>query len=164
QTVALERINNVLTPAIEHIQTVQDKGFLLAHSPSNVALLDGETLVFQIESEAERSLFTPSPFLSITREANATDIGIARRIGWDAISGDLTVQIEAAFGDGIAHDDWVISATAGVAEAQRSMLDEVRVKHGEVTTKSGEVSTKHGETLLAATVAVDAKDAAETAA
>ncbi|MCZ4274216.1 hypothetical protein, partial [Maritalea porphyrae] len=26
QTVALERINNVLTPAIEHIQTVQDKG------------------------------------------------------------------------------------------------------------------------------------------
>lgn len=122
--VALDRINLVLTPAIEKVFQIQERGFLIAHSSSSNTLGEGNILTFDIEDEAERELFTPSPFLALTREDNAEDVGIARLVSYSQQHGELIVEVVSFFGAAGPHTDWVIAATAGPTVAQLQALEQ----------------------------------------
>lgn len=119
---ALDRINEILVPAIASVAEMQAHGFLIAHSASSNELAATNVLTFAIDDEAERRLFTPSPFLALTRAATADDYAVARRVAWDSEAGMLVCEVVAAYGDPGPHDDWVIAALAGSTMAQVEML------------------------------------------
>lgn len=119
---AIDRINEILGPAIASVAEMQARGFLIAHSASSNELAATNVLTFAIDDEAERRLFTPSPFLALTRAATADDYAVARRVAWDSETGMLVCEVVAAYGDPGPHDDWVIAALAGSTMAQVEML------------------------------------------
>lgn len=121
---ALDRINEILGPAIASVAEMQERGFLIAHSSNANTLGQTDVLTFLVEDDAERRLFSPSPFLALTREATPDDYGVASRVSWDAGTGTLVCEVVAAFGDPGPHDDWVIAALAGSTLAQVEMLEQ----------------------------------------
>ncbi len=123
---ALDRINEILGPAIASVAEMQARGFLIAHSASENILAETNVLTFDIADEDERRLFTPSPFLALTRAATADDYAVASWVSWDAQTGILVCEVVAAFGDPGPHDDWVIAALAGSTMAQVEMLTQAR--------------------------------------
>jgi hypothetical protein len=119
---ALDRLNLVLNPALSKIALVSQEGFLLAHSVNSVTLTVGSTVTFNIHIEAEREIFTPSPFVAITREAVETDYAVGRLISYSKVTGDLVVELLQCVGDPGPFTDWVITVGAGVSLAVEQML------------------------------------------
>lgn len=122
--VGLDRINEVLTPAIASVLEIQERGFLIARSASSATLADGAILTFVIGDESERALFTPSPFTALTREATPNDYGIARTIAYDSETGEYLCEVLSLAGDPGPHGDWVIGALAGPTLAALSLLEQ----------------------------------------
>lgn len=121
--VALDRINDVLTPAILSVQKVQAKGYLVARSSSSATIALNDVVTLTVDDPDERALFSPSPYVFLARETNVTDHAIGRRIDWSPL-GELTVEIIATWGNPGPHADWIISAGAGLAAAQKAMSDQ----------------------------------------
>ena len=154
--VALARINEVLLPAAQNIRDIAELGFLIANSATELTLEADKIKTF-IVNEAERDLFTPGPFLAVTRVDNADDYAVGRLMFFNRETGVLDVKIDSIWGDPGPHSDWQISATAGAVNAQISMLDQVGVIKSEIETLRGETATDRG-------LAQDARTGAETAA
>src|SRR6266404_6399350 len=74
----LTRINETVAPAFDRVQRLAKFGFLVADSKTSLTLAAGQDFTFVISAGDKRDLFTPSPFLAITREANTTDYAVAR--------------------------------------------------------------------------------------
>lgn len=151
--VALDRINEVLLPASVRIREVAELGFLVATSTSERTLVAGETVSFIID-EDRRDLFTPGPFLAVTRLSTPDDYAVGRLMYLNRETGVLDVQIEAVFGDPGPHDDWQFSAVAGAVQAQVQILADVQGIKGEiegmlsaVVGHKEEVTTLRGQTL-----------------
>lgn len=163
---ALLRIDEALLPAFEAILDIQEKGFLIARSSTSHSVEVGNLLTFTIDNENERSLFAPSPFLALTREATPNDYAIARLINYQVSSGELVCEVLAFQGDPGPHSDWVIGALAGSTIAQYELLDQalelrdyldalktnvqnnktiVTDKTNEVSLKTSQVETRHGQ-------------------
>lgn len=150
---ALDRINEILGPAIASVQEMQERGFLIAHSVSEATLGETNVLTFAIEDEAERRLFSPSPFLALTRAATPADYAVARRVSWDAEAGELVCEVIAAFGDPGPHTDWVIAALAGSTLAEVKMLaDTVAAKNTALAARDEAVDA--AETASAAAILI----------
>lgn len=124
--VGLQRIDEAIRPAYQRVMNLAKFGFLLASSETRLTLAVGDRRVFAIDDEAQRSLFTPTAFVTVTRTANATDWAIARVERYDADNGLLTVVIEAAHVSSGAHDDWQITASAGSVSAAIALLADTR--------------------------------------
>ncbi|MGZ2374968.1 hypothetical protein ACVI3U_002871 [Sinorhizobium medicae] len=161
--VALDRINEVLLPASDRIRRVAELGFLTAPSATAHTLEVGETLTFVVSEGDQRDLFTPSPFVAITRGANATDYAIGRALFYNPETGQLDVRIDAVFGDPGPHSDWFIAAVAGSVSAQVELLaDAQTARTGAETAETGAETARTGaETAKAA--AETARGGAETA-
>jgi hypothetical protein len=127
QGITLDRINNVLTPAIEQVFTLTERGFLIAQSSTEVALGVGDILVFEIDDDVERELFTPSPFTALTRAGSTDDYAIARTISYDKVGGKYRCEVLSLAGSAGPHSDWVIGALAGSTVAQYALFEEVKV-------------------------------------
>jgi len=125
--VGLQRINDVLTPAIQSVLLIQERGFLMARSSTSATIAANDVHTFVIEDEHERATFVPGPYPALTRQGAPDDTAVTRLIDWRKETGELMVEIIAVFGDPGPHDDWVIVATAGVANAMQAMLDEMRL-------------------------------------
>lgn len=134
EAIGLERINEILVPAIQSVLVIQERGFLVAHSETANTLVQGDVLTFYVEDPDERVLFTPSPFVAVTREDNADDYAIARRVSYDKDAGAFICEVLSISGDPGPHADWVIGAMAGptlaaisnaeyVAGARQDVLD-----------------------------------------
>jgi len=119
---ALDRLNLVLAPAFAKISLISEQGFLLAHSISNVTLTTSATNTFAIENMAEREMFAPSPFVTITREANQTDYAFAKVVDWNNVSGQLVVQVLEKFGNPGPFTDWTIYVGSAISKAVESYL------------------------------------------
>lgn len=155
--VALDRINTVLTPAIQSVLIMQERGFLVARSSSAGELGNGNVLTLIIDDEAERSTFTPSPFVILTREDNFEDFGVAQTHSYNKETGSFVCEVVAFGGDPGPHNDWVIGAVAGSTVAQMAMLQEaIALRDQTVAAKDDAVSAR--------TDALQAKADAETAA
>jgi hypothetical protein len=121
---ALNRLDLVLAPALDKITLVSEQGFLLAHSHSSVTLDVNTTQTFAIPDAAERELFAPSPFLTITREANMTDYAFARLISWNKVSGQLVVQPLQIMGNSGPFTDWVIYVGTAISQTVATILQQ----------------------------------------
>lgn len=154
--VALARINEVLLPASQRIRDVAELGFLIANSTTERTLVEGEITQFIVEDEDQRDLFTPGPFLAVTRLDTPDDYAVGRLMYFDRETGVLDVQIEAIFGNAGPHSDWQFSAVAGAVQAQVQILATVQGLKGEIETLRNETATDRG-------LAQDARTGAETA-
>lgn len=155
--VGLDRINEVLVPAIQLVFKIQSMGFLVARSGSAVALADGEVLTLVVDEEQGRALFTPGPFIALTREANADDYAIARTVDYDQTSGVLICQVLSFEGAAGPHSDWVIGALAASTIAGMTLRNQALAARDAASGHAGAANT-------AREAAVSAKGAAEAAA
>ena len=110
--VGLSRLNDAILPAYQRIQLLSTLGFLFAGSTSEVTLTQDMTATFVINDETERSLFTPTPFLALTRSSTIDDWAIAQLISYESATGTLMVQVKAINGNPGPFTDWQIGACA----------------------------------------------------
>lgn len=146
----LNRVNEVLGPLLAKVQAASENGFLVATSVTPLTVTAGLQATLVIDEPAQRDLFTPTPYVLLTRQAEGTeaDYAVLCVDAYDRSNGGLAfevVLVNGAIGNGV-HDDWVISATAGISVAVL------------------EAATSVQETLaLAQQAAADAADAAQAA-
>jgi hypothetical protein len=149
RAVGLSRLNDAILPAYERIQLLASIGFLSAGSSTELTLVQEQTSVFTIDDETERDLFTPAPFLAITRTSTAADYAIAQLVSYDKITGQLWLKVKAITGNAGPHSDWQIGALAGntlAAMAYLTQIDDAR---------DTAVSAKDTSTANAAQTAAD---------
>lgn len=146
----LTRVNEVLGPALAQVSAAAESGFLVATSSSPLSVSVGLETTLVIDDTAARALFAPTPFVILSRGAAGAvdDWALLEVQAYSRETGALAFKVAAISGEiGAAeHDDWVISASAGLAKA---ILDAA----ASVTTTLA----------LAQQAAEDAADAAETA-
>lgn len=146
----LTRVNEVLGPLLARVQAVSENGFLVATSATVLTIVNGLQSTLAITDPAQRDLFSPTPYVLLTRQAEGTpdEYAVLRVEDFNRTTGGLAfevVLVNGGIGDAV-HDDWVISATAGISVAVL------------------EAATAVQETLaLAQQAAVDAAEAAELA-
>lgn len=167
---ALNRLDLVLAPALDKITLVSEQGFLLAHSSTSVTLDTNTTQTFAIQDQAERELFAPSPYLTITREANMTDYCFAKLVSYDKRSGQLVIQPVEIHGNAGPFSDWVIYVGTAISQAVVDILAQVQAAR---TTTLGYRDAAAGSAAAAAadkttvagyrTDALAARDAAQLA-
>ena len=131
-TIGLQRINEVLLPAVEKIQDLSTLGFLIAESDTLQTLSQDEDYLFVISEGTQRDLFAPSPFVALTRSSTTDDYAIARTISYDPEFGEYQCTVVVVVGDPGPHSDWVIAALAGPTIAQKAMLDEALAAGDEI--------------------------------
>jgi len=151
----LVRVNEVLGPLLAKVQAVSQNGFLVARSQTPLTLTVGLETTLAIQSPAERDLFTPTPYVLISREAEETadEWAILRVQGYNRTNGGLAFEVVAVNGTiGAAqHSDWVISATAGVAKT--IMQAAVDVATTVDLAEAAAVSAQQAATAAAAAIA-----------
>ncbi|UPT95383.1 pyocin knob domain-containing protein [Bradyrhizobium barranii subsp. apii] len=167
---ALNRLDLVLAPALDKITLVSEQGFLLAHSNSSVTLDVNATQTFAIADAAERELFAPSPYLTITRAANQTDFAFAKLISWNKVSGQLVVQPLQIMGNPGPFTDWVIYVGTAISQAVATVLQQTQaardmalnyrdasgVNAGQTTSDKNAVALMRSDTLAARDAAIQA--------
>jgi hypothetical protein len=117
----LTRVNEVLGPLLAKLQAVAENGFLVATSSTSLTIANGLQSTLAITNEAERDLFTPTPYVLLTRAADGTedDYAILRVAEYNRANGGLAFDVVLTNGNigDVAHNDWVVSATAGLSVA-----------------------------------------------
>lgn len=117
----LNRVNEVLGPLLAKVQAVSENGFLVATSTTSLTITVGLQSTLLIDDPSQRDLFTPTPYLLLTRQAVGTenDFALLRVEGYNRANGGLAFEVISINGDiGLDdYDDWVISATAGLSVA-----------------------------------------------
>lgn len=120
-TLGLNRVNEVLGPLLTKVQAASENGFLVATSTTPLTVTIGLETTLAITDEAQRDLFTPTPYVLLTRQADGTedDYAIVRVTGYNRANGGLAFEVILVNGDigDASHDDWVVSATAGLSVA-----------------------------------------------
>jgi hypothetical protein len=123
--VGLSRLNDAILPAYNRIQLLSTLGFLFAGSSSEVTLTQDMTATFVIDDETQKSLFTPTPFLALTRSSTVDDWAIAQLISYEAATGTLMVLVKTINGDAGPHTDWQIGACAATTIAAMSYFAQI---------------------------------------
>lgn len=168
--VALARINEVLGPTAERIRDLAALGFLIASSETPATLGNGEVLDLVVTEGVSRGLFTPSPFVMLTRNLTPDDYAVAKLRTYDKVSGALQVEVVSFAGDPGPHSDWSIGAIAGSTLAQLLLLNQGKAAkqaaeaalaaviplHDDTVAKWDQVVAKHAEALPARDQAVRA--------
>lgn len=117
----LNRVNEVLGPLLAKLQAVSENGFLVARSSTSFTVSNGLQSALAITSGPDRDLFAPTPYVLLTRDADgaADDYALLRVESYDRDSGALAFTVISVNGNITvgAHNDWVVSATAGLSVA-----------------------------------------------
>ena len=157
---ALRRINETLLPAAQRIQAVSELGFLIASSDEELTVVPDQQASLRISEGAQRDLFTPSPFVALTRRSTVEDYAIARVVTYNRDTGILVVHIESVTGNPGPHNDWDVVALAGAVMAQMATLDETKALRAEVANDKAAVALDKAAAQSARTEAQAARDAA----
>lgn len=122
---ALFRINTALAPAFEQINEYRTGGFLVAPIAdlTEVTFEEGDTSV--VIHPDNRELFLQTPYVALVREANITDIALARAIAYNAETGVLSLDIVSVQGNPGPFTDVIVSATAGSVATQITFLQQI---------------------------------------
>ncbi|MDN2578947.1 hypothetical protein [Aquibium sp. ELW1220] len=120
----LTRVNEVLGPALAQVSAAAESGFLVATSASPLTVSVGLETTIVIDDTAARALFAPTPYVIMSRNAEGAaegtidDWALLEVHAYSRENGGLAFKVAAISGDiGAAqHDDWVISASAGLAK------------------------------------------------
>jgi len=118
-TLGLQRVNEVLGPALATAQAAAENGFLVATSSTPLTLSASLETTFEIDDTPARALFAPTPYVVLTRDVDDSlnDWAVFRVDIYNRENGGLAGEVVAVNGDigDAEHDDWVISASAGLA-------------------------------------------------
>jgi hypothetical protein len=117
----LIRVNEVLGPLLAKVQAASENGFLVATSTTPLTISLGLESTLAITDPAQRDLFTPTPYVLLTRQAEGTedDYAVLRVEGYNRENGGLAFEVVLSNGEigDASHNDWVVSATAGISVA-----------------------------------------------
>lgn len=119
-SLGLLRVNEALAPAIATAQAAAENGFLVATSSTSLTVSVGLETTFGVDDTPARALFAPTPYVVISRESgDVSDWAVFRVDAYDRDNGGLAGEVVAVNGDigSAEHDDWTISASAGLASA-----------------------------------------------
>jgi hypothetical protein len=118
-TLGLTRVNEVLGPALATASAAAENGFLVATSSTPLTVSVGLQTTFEVDDTPARALFAPTPYVVVTRAGSEdlNDWAAFRVDSYNRGNGGLAGEIVAVNGSiGAAEqDDWVISASAGLA-------------------------------------------------
>ncbi|WP_424578967.1 tail fiber domain-containing protein [Bradyrhizobium sp. USDA 241] len=146
--VGLSRLNDAILPAYNRIQLLSTLGFLFAGSSSEVTLTDEMTATFVIDDETEKSLFTPTPFLALTRSSTVDDWAIAQLISYEAATGTLMVKVKSISGNPGPHTDWQIGACAASTIAAMAYFAEIDAARNQANTAKAATAADRVQTGL----------------
>jgi hypothetical protein len=117
--VGLARVNQVLGPALATASAAAENGFLVATSSTSLTVSVGLLTTFEIDDTPARALFAPTPYVVLSRDVDDSlaDWAVLRVFEYNRENGGLAGEIVAINGNigAAAHNDWVISASAGLA-------------------------------------------------
>lgn len=126
----LNRVNEVLGPLLAKVQAASENGFLVATSVTPLTITLGLQTTLAVDEGAERDLFTPTPYVLLTRQATGTqdDYAILRVTGYNRTNGGLAFEVILTNGNigDAEHNDWVVSATAGISAAVLEAANDVQ--------------------------------------
>lgn len=111
----LARLNETLGPLLATLQNAADLGFMLARSDGTAhSLVEDEAIGWTI-AEADRELFTPTPFLLAQDDADETNWGLLSLDagGWTKATGELATHVAYA-SKTQSSTTWTISANSAV--------------------------------------------------
>lgn len=172
--VGLSRLNDTILPAYNRIQLLSTLGFLFAGSSSEVTLTDEMTATFIIDDETQKSLFTPTPFLALTRSSTIDDYAIAQLISYEAATGTLMVKVKAITGNPGPHSDWQVGALAASTaaameyyaqiDAARNQANAAKASAAADRIQTGFDRVQTGADVIAANIAKEAAQAAASGA
>jgi len=118
-SLGLVRVNEVLGPLLAKVQAASEEGFLVAESATSVQLSVGLQTTLEITEGWPRDLFQPTPYVMLSRQGGGVDDWALFSVTeYNRENGGLAGEVVAVNGtiDAAAHDDWVVSATAGIAK------------------------------------------------
>jgi hypothetical protein len=161
--VALDRINEVLGPAAERISRIAELGFLTVPASVTRTLAADTVISFVMDEGDQRDLFTPSPFVAITRENDAFDFGVGRVVYFDRVSGVIDIDVDYVSGDPGPHSDWIIAAVAGQVLAQSQILDDTKVEREAAELAKTAAQNSSNSAASSAAAATTAKNEAQAA-
>ncbi|MBP6876558.1 MAG: hypothetical protein KBC34_00930 [Phenylobacterium sp.] len=121
----LSRAEAVIAALRARLLEVTQLDWLTATSSTPVLLEETAEVAIEIPLD-QRDLFAPGPFAVLTRIGSPADYAVVRTLGFDRTSGQWDVKIEAFTGSPGPHSDWLITAIAGSALAQYSLLADGR--------------------------------------
>lgn len=162
--VGLDRINEVLVPAIQLILDIQSKGFMIAASSTPATMVVGDVLTFVIDDEGQRALFTPSDFVGLTRASTPNDYAVLRTVAYTTDDGEYIGQVVSFEGDPGPHSDWVLGALAGSTMASVMALDLSLSARADAVAAAAAAVPAAATATAKATIATDAAAQAVAAA
>jgi hypothetical protein len=119
-------------------------------------------------------LFTPTPFLALTRVSNFNDYAIAQLEGYEHATGELLVRVKSITGDPGPHNDWQIGALAGntlaamqywtAIDAARNQANASKAAADADRTQTGLDRAATAADVVAANIAKEAAQAAASGA
>lgn len=124
----LKRIDDYLLPTIGRVQDIVGLGFLEAKTESLTSTTLGEKSVSVVPED--RDIFTPSPFLTLTRAENIDDWAVARVIEWNPATGLLRFDVIETHGSTGPFNDLTITMMPGTVRATNVLF----AKAQEITT------------------------------
>lgn len=168
----LLRINEILLPAFAQVQDYTSIGIGVCPiaEDSEVAFAVGATTLTMAEGTA-LNLFSPSPFVALTRNATASDWCIARVVDFNRTIRSLALDVISVTGSAGPWSDVSVGFLAGntiagqqamvEAQAARDLArDWAQMGDGQDVTTAGTRSAKHHATASAASAAASAASAA----
>ena len=121
----LDRSEQVITDLRDKLVSLTQLQWLTALSGTSRTLVVDDLISFAVDTDY-RDLFTPGPFVLLSRAATPDDYAVARTSAYDRVSGQLNVEILTVTGNAGPHSDWVISAIAGSTLAQLELLNQAK--------------------------------------
>lgn len=161
---AAGRIDDVLLPALEYVQTIQQGGFLTAGIADETSLEFTEGSVSVAVDQTLKAIFRPTPFVAIMRSSTPNDWAVAQALGYDEETGVLSLDIVAVNGGEGPHEDVIFSATSGSLQAQIAYLAEIKAVKDTAVEAAGTATGAAGAAASSAGAAAGSASAASGSA
>lgn len=119
----LDRVDGVLGPLLIRLSSAAELGFLIAQSSTLQTLDVGNQGDFIIADDAQKALFTPTPWLTVIDNTDDQNYAVLQLINWDGVTGILQTTVMYVHGGAtISSEDWTIACASAVLPAMADML------------------------------------------
>lgn len=148
----LQRIDDVLGPALQAVSSAVELGFLVQPSDTAVEMEVGIDVEFTLSETAAKGIFAPTPFLTVMDEADEDSWAVVKRLSYNKETGVLGVRPLYISGTGVGAS-WVIASSAGVLPAMETALaDTLTAKNNAVSAAASAAADKNTVAADKATV------------
>jgi hypothetical protein len=153
-SLGLVRVNEVLGPLLAKVQAASQEGFLVAESATSVKLTVGLETTLEITGGWQRDLFQPTPYVLISRANGAVDDWALFKVDtYVRENGGLAGEVTAISGavDAAAYDDWVVSASAGLAKTimENAAAAQVAISDAQDAAQAAQAAAAAAEDVIA---------------